>query len=61
MAEKISFTKAAMNFFSEAPYARKLSIPEFKELTTQDKVELSEMLNAIPGYEHEPYTPPEAS
>jgi hypothetical protein len=56
VSEKISFVKAAQEFFSAGPFGRKVMIPEFKMLTTQDKVELSEELNKIPGYEHEPYT-----
>lgn len=56
MAEKQSFVKAVIAFFSEDPFGRRLGIPEFKELTRSDKIELSQMLNAVPGYEHEPYT-----
>jgi hypothetical protein len=56
MAEQKSFVKAAIEFFGDPPYGRKVHIPEFKELTTQDKIELSQMLNAVPGYEHVLYT-----
>ena len=52
----ISFVKAAQEFFSEGPFGRKVMIPEFKALTTEDKIELSQLLNAVPGFEHEPYT-----
>jgi hypothetical protein len=51
-----SFVKAAQEFFSADPFGRKVQIPEFKALTKDDKIELSEMLNAVPGYEHELYT-----
>jgi hypothetical protein len=56
MAEQMSFVKAAILFFGDPPYGRKVHIPEFKELTMQDKIELSQMLNAVPGYEHVLYT-----
>lgn len=42
--EKISFVKACQDFFSKPPHGKKVEIPEFKQLTTQDKVELREML-----------------
>lgn len=51
-----SFVKACQAFFSVDPYGRKVEISEFKELSTQDKVELSQMLNETPGFEHQPYT-----
>jgi hypothetical protein len=35
-----------------------VSVPEFKALTTEDKLDLSAMLQTVPGYEHEPYSPP---
>jgi|SoiMethySBSTD1v2_1073268.scaffolds.fasta_scaffold60445_16 hypothetical protein len=57
----VSFVKAAQEFFSAPPFGKKVEIAEFKALTTKDKVELSEMLNAEKGYEHEPYTPPTAA
>jgi hypothetical protein len=53
----ISFVKAAQEFFSAPPHGKKVEIAEFKALTVQDKVELSEMLRTI-GVEHEPYSPP---
>lgn len=54
---KMSFIKAVQKYFSEEESdGRKVTIPEFKELTTEDKHELSKMLNEMPGYEHEPYT-----
>jgi hypothetical protein len=55
-AQPKSFVKAAIEFFGNPPFGRKLGIPEFKDLTTTDKVELSTMLNAVPGYEHTLYT-----
>lgn len=42
--ERVSFVKACQDFFSKPPHAKKVSIPEFKELTATDKVELREML-----------------
>ena len=51
-----TFVAACQAFFSEEPYGRKVSIPEFKDLTTQDKLDLSAMLNAA-GYEHPDYEP----
>lgn len=59
-----SFVKACQAFFSVDPHGRKVSIPEFKSLTNQDKIELSTMLNEIPGFEHPQYVPsgkPESS
>jgi hypothetical protein len=52
-----SFVKAAQEYFSEQPHGRRVEISEFKELSTQDKVELSQMLIEA-GVEHMPYTPP---
>jgi hypothetical protein len=52
----ISFVKAAQEFFSAPPFGKKVEIPEFKALTTEDKIELSALLNEVPGYEHDPYT-----
>lgn len=52
-----SFVKACQAFFSVEPFGRKVEITEFKALSTQDKVELSQMLNETPGYEHEQYVP----
>jgi len=53
--ERKSFVKACQEFFSGGKFGRKVEIPEFKALSTQDKIELSEMLNAA-GITHEPYT-----
>lgn len=50
-----SFVKACQEFFSEPPFGKKVEIAEFKALTTQDKIDLSQQLNAI-GRTHEPYT-----
>jgi hypothetical protein len=58
MAETKSFVKAAQEFFTKPPFGKKVEISEFKELTTNDKIELSELLNKEPGYEHEPYLGP---
>lgn len=44
--EPVSFVKAAIEYFSSDPHGRKLTIPEFKELNQQDKVELRDMLIA---------------
>jgi hypothetical protein len=52
-----SFVKACQAFFSKDPFGRKVEIAEFKSLSTQDKLDLSEMLNATPGFEHPPYEP----
>jgi hypothetical protein len=54
-----SFVKAAQAYFSAEPHGKKIEILEFKALTTEDKIELSEMLNAE-GFTHEPYTGPAA-
>jgi len=56
MTEKRSFVKAVILFFEEPPHGRKMNIPEFKELTTQDKIDLSQMLNEVPRFEHVLYT-----
>lgn len=55
-----SFVKACQAFFSTDPCGRKVEIEEFKKLSLQDKVELSQMLNDMPGFEHPPYVPKEA-
>jgi hypothetical protein len=54
----ITFIKACQSFFSAEPFGRHVSVPEFKALTTEDKLDLSAMLQTVPGYEHEPYSPP---
>lgn len=48
-----TFVKACTAYFND----RKVTIPEFKELTVQDKRELSEMLNELPEYTHPTYEP----
>lgn len=53
-----SFVKACQAFFSKDPFGRKVEVPEFKALSTQDKVELSQMLNETEGFEHPPYEAP---
>lgn len=50
--EKPSFVKAMVNFFGEP----KLKPEDFKSLTTEDKLQLSEMLQ--PFMPHTPYSPP---
>jgi hypothetical protein len=52
-----SFVKSCQAFFSQDPYGRKVEIQEFKVLSTQDKIDLSTMLNEIPGFEHPQYVP----
>jgi hypothetical protein len=44
MAEPISLVKAMIDFFGTGPHGRKLGIPEMKELSREDKIELREML-----------------
>jgi hypothetical protein len=56
MPEFESFVKACQTYFSEGEHGRKVEIPEFKTLTTQDKYDLSDMLNEI-GYTHPRYAP----
>jgi hypothetical protein len=53
--EDRTFVRAVQDFFSAPPFGRKVEIPEFKALSTQDKIELSQMLNAA-GITHRPYT-----
>lgn len=59
--EKRTFVKSAQKFFSEGKFGRKVEIPEFKALSTEDKIELSALLNKEPGYDHEPYLGPKAA
>lgn len=42
--EPISFVSACQDFFSKGEGAKKISIPEFKELTLEDRVELRDEL-----------------
>ena len=44
MAEQVSFVRATKNFFEEGKYGRKVEISEFKALSTEDKVELRDLL-----------------
>lgn len=53
-----SFIKACQAFFTQEPNGKKVDITEFKALTVQDRIDLSTMLNATPGFEHPPYVPP---
>jgi hypothetical protein len=50
ITEKVSFVKACQDFFMREPFGRKIEIPEFKALTTEDKTELRQMLIAE-GYD----------
>jgi hypothetical protein len=61
LSEPISFVKACQDFFTKPPHGKKVEIPEFKDLTYEDKVALREMLiaegyNVTPLKEQE--TPP---
>ena len=42
--EEMSIVKACQEFFSSPPHARKVTIPEFKDLTQEDKEDLRQML-----------------
>jgi hypothetical protein len=53
--EKKSFVKACQEFFSGGKHGRKVEIAEFKALSTQDKIDLSQELLAA-GFDHKPYT-----
>jgi len=55
MPKPKSFVKVAQEFFTADPFGRKVEISEFKALSTEDKIELSVMLNQA-GHTHEPYT-----
>ena len=55
-----SFVKACQAYFSVDPHGKKVEIAKFKALSTQDKVELSAMLNSTPGFSHPPYEAPVA-
>ena len=55
VVEGKSFVRACQEFFSGGKHGRKVEIKEFKALSTEDKIDLSEMLNAA-GYTHKPYT-----
>jgi len=48
--EPLSFVKATKNFFEEGKYGRKVDISEFKALTSEDKVEIRDLL-IKEGYE----------
>lgn len=56
VAEEISFIKALKEFFE---ISGEKMVREFKALTTQDKIELSEML--MPIIPHVAYEPPSIS
>jgi len=55
VVEGKSFVKATQEFFSAGKHGRKVEIAEFKALTKQDKIDLSNELNAA-GITHKPYT-----
>jgi len=57
MAEEISFVSACQDFFMKQPFGRKIEVSEFKLLSTQDKLELREML-IKQGYNVREFTPP---
>jgi len=50
MAEPLSFVKATKDFFENGQHGRKVDISEFKALTSEDKVELRDLLMKE-GYE----------
>lgn len=41
---RVSFVKACQDYFTSEPFGRKIEIPEFKALSTEDKHELRGML-----------------
>jgi hypothetical protein len=50
MTEQISFVRACQDYFEKDPLGKKITVPEFKALTYQDKVELrDELINQ--GYD----------
>lgn len=53
-----SFFKACQAFFTQEPHGRKITIDEFKQLTPEDRLELSNMLQELPGFDHPKYVPP---
>jgi len=55
VVEGKSFVKATQEFFSAGKHGRKVEIAEFKALTKQDKIDLSNMLTTA-GIAHKPYT-----
>ena len=57
--EQMSFVSACQDFFSKPPFGRKIEVPEFKELTRQDKIELRNML-IDQGYDVAEFPPPKA-
>jgi hypothetical protein len=59
MQELKSFVRACQEFFSGGKFGRKVEIAEFKALSKQDKIELSQMLTDA-GYIHKSYTGEEA-
>lgn len=46
MSEPMSMVAAVQDFFSKDPHGRKVTIPEYKALSDQDKLDLWEMLVA---------------
>ena len=48
--EPLSFVKATKHYFENGQYGRKVEITEFKALSSEDKVEIRDLLIAE-GYE----------
>ncbi|MFL5661379.1 MAG: hypothetical protein ACJ8BW_08495 [Ktedonobacteraceae bacterium] len=44
MAEQLSFVSACKNYFEKGKHGRKVEIAEFKALSTEDRVELRDLL-----------------
>lgn len=57
---EVSFIKAMQDFFGSGDHGRKLEIPEFKQLSQEDKVELRQGLLDL-GYEVSPLVVPTAA
>jgi hypothetical protein len=52
--EQVSFVKACKDFFETGKHARKVEIAEFRELSTEDKMELRDLL-IQKGYDVAPF------
>jgi hypothetical protein len=44
LAEQLSFVSACKNYFEKGKHGRKVEIAEFKALSTEDRVELRDLL-----------------
>jgi hypothetical protein len=44
LAEQLSFVSACKNYFENGKHGRKVEIAEFKALSTEDRVELRDLL-----------------